>query len=126
MKRLVILSAALLVGVVTYVVADDAAKTKAAKTAELSVEQKLGKIDEELAEAREKIGQEYAKAKTEADKQKLVEDYQTLAKSLTAKYAAIVKESPDDPATIRALQFLITQPGETDGAVDVLIKHHIE
>jgi hypothetical protein len=92
---------------------------------EKSVEEQMQAVQTELGEKQQKLVEEYQSAKDQATKQKIVADFNKLRTDAAAKYFEIVKKYPDDPAIFPALQMVISFGENTDKAIEVLVKHHL-
>jgi len=79
--------------------------------------------------AMQEFGQEYQKAKTEAEQSKVLEQKYPKPETFAGRFLDLARENPDDPAAVDALVWIVqnNQSGKAvDEAVDRLVKDHLQ
>src|SRR5579863_1451378 len=101
----------------------DAEKEKSAK----SVAEQIQAVQTELNEQQQKLVKEYRSAKDDEARNNIVEQFNKLQVDVVEKYLAIVKNNkPDDKELFPALVALVGMGQQTELAVDLLVKHHVD
>ncbi|MGH7193843.1 MAG: TlpA family protein disulfide reductase, partial [Candidatus Saccharimonadales bacterium] len=106
--------------------ADDAADADAAEGDELSVAEQFQVIQTEMSKKQRDLGKRYRAAEDDADRQKVLEEFNKLRSEIIDKYVEIVQKHPDDDAVFPALQMLLGTPDHAAMATKVLLKHHLD
>lgn len=91
-----------------------------------SVAKQIQAVQTEFAEKQQDVIKRYRAAKDDAERQKVLEEFNALRSDLTAQYAKIVDQHPDDEAVFPALQMLINSPEQAAKVMDLLIEHHLD
>jgi hypothetical protein len=100
---------------------------KEAEESEKSVAEQIAAVQAEMSEQQQKLVKQY-RASTDADeKAKIIEQFNKLQADVLEKYVAIVKKSkPDDKDLFPALSVLVASGQQTELAIDLLLKHHVD
>ena len=103
--------------------ADD---TPAAEGDEMSVAEQMQAIQTEMSTKQRDIVKRYRAAEDDAERKKVLEEYNKLQTEAVGKLAKIVEKHPADEAVFPALQMLINTPDHAATATTVLLKHHLD
>ena len=109
--------------------AKDAKETrkKEAEKSDKSVAEQIAAVQAELNEQQQKLIKEYQASTDDEEKTKIIGQFNKLQADAVEKYVAIVKKSkPDDKDLFPALVALVASGQQTELAVDLLLKHHVD
>lgn len=103
--------------------ADDA---PAAEGDESSVAEQMQAIQTEISKKQRDIVKRYRAAEDDAERKKVLEEYNKLQSEALGKLAKIAEKHPGDEAVFPALQMLISTPDHAALATKLLLKHHLD
>lgn len=98
----------------------------AAKETNESVAEQITAAQNEVSKMQQDVIKRYQEAKSDAERQKIVEEYNALQTALMAKFAKLMAEHPSDKDLFPALQMLLNSSEHAKRATELLLKHHLE
>lgn len=98
----------------------------AAKDDEKSVAEQIEARQTEFAQKRQDLVKRFRAAQDDAERQKILDEFNGLQADLMNKYAIIVEKHPDDDAIFPALQLLLNSDKHAAKASELLLKHHLD
>ncbi len=131
MRRWYSILGVLLVGAALVWAADEVKKKPPAEDApaaegdKLSVAEQMEAIQTEMSKKQRDIVKRYREAEDDAERKKVLEEYNKLQSEALGKLAKIAEKHPGDEAVFPALQMLISTPDHAALATRLLLKHHL-
>jgi hypothetical protein len=126
--RRIVLGAWLLLACVPALQARDDAKDKAKPDKPGTPAEQVKAITQEYTQAQQDFFKVYNEAKTDAEKQKLVQEKYPRADKYAERFLKVAEEHPKDPAAVTALVWVVQQTGYTPAgnkALEILAKDHV-
>jgi hypothetical protein len=105
------IAALLLGGAALAHAADDKATAKPSPALPQTLAQKLQALESEFGKQEAAIFKQYQEAKTPADRQKIVDQLRTAIETTSRQVLALAEANPKDPVAIKALSWILSQPG---------------
>lgn len=102
------------------------ADKEAAADAEQSIAEQIAAIETDFDKKQQEMIKRFRATEDQAERQKILEEYNSLQADRTAKYLEIVEKDADDPAVFPALQTLVFDPRHSTKALDLIVKHHLD
>jgi hypothetical protein len=127
MRRIMIGALALMAWAAVLRAADDPAK-KPSGEQPASLKERYQALEKEMAKAQQQIIQDYSKAKTDEERDQIIDRFRKLPQSFAARFLKLGEEKPGDPAAFDALAWAAqngTGP-EAEQAVRLLLKEHAD
>jgi len=124
-----LLTSAVVLGAAALAWADEPKKTPPppqSKPAQKSVAEQIKAVEDALNDKRQELIKQYQAAKDQAEKDKVIQQFNDLKESSNKQYMEIVREHPEDAAAFQALQALLMSERYGDEAVQLVLKHHLQ
>ena len=91
-----------------------------------SVADQVAAIQTDFDQKQAEIIKRYRATDDQAERNKILAEYNALQAERTAKYFAIVEKNPTDPAVFSALQTLAYDQQHSAKALALIVKHHLD
>jgi outer membrane murein-binding lipoprotein Lpp len=121
-----LLTSAVVLGAAALAGADEPKKTPPSKPAQKSVAEQIKAVEDALNDKRQELIKQYQAAKDQAEKDKVLQQFNDLKESSSKQYMEIVREHPEDAAAFQALHALLMSEKYGDEAVQLVLKHHLQ
>jgi hypothetical protein len=124
-----LLTSAVVLGAAALAWADEPKKTPPpaqSKPAQKSVAEQIKAVEDALNDKRQELIKQYQAAKDQAEKDKVLQQFNDLKESSSKQYMEIVREHPEDAAAFQALHALLMSEKYGDEAVQLVLKHHLQ